>query len=130
MPFTNISLFYDDLRKNLKVIFLQDRILIIFFGIALVLNLLLYFGLYWQIQPSAEPVFLHYNIYFGIDLIGGWQEVYLMPIVGSFLLVINLILAYFFYHSEKIVSYLLLGISLLIEVLLLVGGVMVIMVNQ
>ena len=129
MILTKISVFANNLQRQLKIILLQDKILLILFLVSLLINLILYLVIYLGIKPSAELLVLHYSVYFGIDLIGQWYKLYLMPAVGSFLFLVNFSLALFFYKKEKIVSYLLTGATVLIEAFLVVGGVLLIWVN-
>ncbi len=54
----------------------------------------------WKIRPSDLPVYLHYNIYFGVDLIGNWYQLYLYPAGGLLVIVINYLLMFFLYRRE------------------------------
>ncbi len=129
MPMSKISIAWNNLQQQVRVIFIQDKILIILFLLSLFLNLALYLAIYWLIKPSLDSLILHYTVYFGIDLIGQWYKLYLMPIVGSFLFLVNFPLALFFYKKEKVASYLLTSVTFLIELFLAVGGGLLIWVN-
>lgn len=129
MLLAKINIGLHNLRQKTKVIFLQDKIVIILFLVGLLLNLALYLAINLGIKPATEPIILHYSVYFGIDFIGHWQQLYLMPAVGTFLWLVNFILALFFYQQEKITSYLLSGVILLIELFLLIGGGLLIWIN-
>ena len=48
------------------------------------------------------------------------QEIYILPIIGLFILLINLFLAYKVFKQEKFLSYLFLGIGIFIQIMLLV----------
>ena len=104
---------------------------VIFF--ALVLSLLanggIWLALYFTVVPTDLPIILHYNIYFGIDVIGNWKSVYFMPILALILLFANLVLSRFFYYKEKPISYLFAGTALLVQLLMAVGVISVIIIN-
>jgi len=127
---SKISVWWSDAKRDWKVIFIQDKVLIILLVLSFVLNLLLYLAIYWFIKPTVDPITLHYSVYFGIDLIDNWYKIYLMPVVGSFLFLVNGSLAWFFYRNQKLVSYFLIGAIFLIEVLLDVAGTFLILINR
>lgn len=129
MVLAKFNVWSSNLRSQLKVVWLQDKILIVLFLVSLFLNVVLYSWIAWKIKPVADPLVLHYSVYFGIDLIGQWYELYLMPIVGSFILLINFILFLAFYKKQVMAGYLLAGAALLVEIFLLIGGYLMIMVN-
>jgi hypothetical protein len=75
-------------------------------------------------------VILHYNVYFGVDMLGGWKLVFVMPAVGLVLYLINAFLAdYFYRNKERIASYVLLLAALMVQLSLIVASAAVIMIN-
>ncbi|HEX9664233.1 MAG TPA: hypothetical protein VGA49_00225 [Patescibacteria group bacterium] len=85
--------------------------------------------IFLKISPTSEPITLHYNIYFGIDLIGAWYKVYFLPLFGLIVIVVNFVLAYFLHKQEKILSYFLVAAASLAQLILLVAGVIVVLLN-
>jgi len=82
------------------------------------------------IKPIDFPIILHYNVYFGVDMLGNWKEVFLLPFIGIILFLINTFLSIHFYRrKERIASYLLLMASLMIQLSLLVASISVIIIN-
>ena len=82
------------------------------------------------IQPVDLPIIIHYNVYFGVDMLGDWKNLFLMPAIGLFLFLVNLSLSVYFYQrKERIASYLLLIATLMIQLSLLVASVSVIIIN-
>jgi hypothetical protein len=82
------------------------------------------------IKPVDLPLILHYNVYFGVDIMGSWKRVYLLPAIGFFLLIINLLLSLLFFNNkERIAAYLLLLATFLIQLSLLVAATSVIIIN-
>ena len=67
-------------------------------------GILLYF-----IQSRETPIILHYNVYFGVDLLGAWWQAYLLQGVATLLFVCHVVLSRFFYqHNDRFASYILL----------------------
>lgn len=68
------------------------------------------------ISSDQLAVILHYNVYFGVDLIGDGVQAYLLPAAGLTLGAVNVGLARWFYrYRERIGAYLLLLGVLMIE---------------
>ena len=82
---------------------------------------------------------LHYNIYLGIDRFGLWYEVFILPVIGIVILVLNLSLAASFSEgehrvfrlgkSEPVLSRLLLWLTPVIELVLFFGVVFTLLLN-
>lgn len=61
------------------------------------------------IRPREAPIVLHYNVYFGVDLLGAWWQAYLLPVGGILILLAHILLARFFYRQkDRIAAYLIL----------------------
>lgn len=48
--------------------------------------------LYWSIRSREETVILRYNAYLGIDLLGVWWQLFLIPAVSYFFILVNCLL--------------------------------------
>ena len=82
------------------------------------------------VKPVDFPIILHYNVYFGVDLVGGYRQVYVLPLIGFVLFLINSTLSLYFYgQKERIASYILLMAVLMIQLSLIVASVSVILIN-
>ena len=82
------------------------------------------------IRPVDFPIILHYNVYFGVDILGNWWEVYLLPGVGTFFWIINVILSYSFYRlKERIAAYLFLLGAFVIQIGLMIAIGSIIKIN-
>jgi len=82
------------------------------------------------IKPIDFPIILHYNVYFGVDMLGSWKQVYFLPALGLLLLIINLFLSFYFYKKkDRIASYILMIAALMIQLSLLVASASVIIIN-
>ena len=105
--------------------FFQNKKIILFLGLGLLINLIVWIFLFLKIKPQSEPVYLHYNIYFGVDLIGEWYKIFLMPFIGLVIYFINLYLSYIIYKREKIISYIIIGITIFLECVILVASLLI-----
>lgn len=111
----------------------KDRFFQIVFSLSLLINLALWVFLYFKFYPlkdAGDLLPLHYNIYFGIDFVGKWYKIFVMPLLGIFFILVNFILADIIYLRDRIVSYFLLGASAFIQILLLLASYMIVVINQ
>jgi hypothetical protein len=121
------------MSKIFTTLIFKNKFCQITFGLSLVINLIIWLSLYYHffpLQHFGESVPLRFNIYFGINLIGKWYEVFVMPIIGLFFIAINFILADVIYLRDKIVSYFLLGTSVFTQILLGLAAYMIVLINQ
>lgn len=95
--------------------------------VAVFLQIFMWWYLIANIHPTSEQFFLHYNIIFGIDLLGSWWRIFYLPAGGLLLLLVNLVASWLIYGSEKLLSRVLaittafLHIGLLLALWLIVG---------
>jgi hypothetical protein len=93
-------------------------------------NLVNWISLVLFINKTQGNIILHYNVYFGVDNFGNWQQVFWMPAIGLGLFLINLYLAFFFHSNKEVIaSYILLIASLMIQLSLIIGAISVILIN-
>lgn len=75
-----------------------------------------------QVQPSSDVVPLHYNIYFGIDLLGPWWYVLLFPAVGTVTCVANAFLAALLMRRDTVAAHFVAIANPAIQLFLLLGS--------
>jgi hypothetical protein len=96
---------------------------------------ILFNGVIWAVlkffsHPEGSSIILHYNVYFGVDSIGAPQEVFMLPIIGLIVFLVNVVLAFYFYaKKERIASYVLLLSALMVQLSLLISAIGVIIIN-
>ncbi|MBN1325716.1 hypothetical protein JW977_01910, partial [Candidatus Falkowbacteria bacterium] len=91
-------------------------------------------ALYFKLHPfsyttEAGQIYLHYNLYFGIDNIGYWYEALVIPLLGLFIIIFNNGLAYYFYIQDKVLSYSLVFFQTLLQIILFSSAIFVILLN-
>ena len=99
-------------------------------GAAALLNLASWVWALWHIRPHSEPIFLHYNILFGVDYIGEWWRFFGLPAVGLAILLINFFTGWVLFPKDKFSSLLLNAISAICQVFLLITTVLLVSLNS
>lgn len=127
MLFYNISKFFEHPYR-------EDIIVKINFIASIVINLIIWLVLYFKLHPfsyttEAGQIYLHYNLYFGIDNIGYWYEALVIPLLGLFIIIFNNALAYYFYIQDKVISYGLVFSQTILQITLFAAGIFVILLN-
>ncbi len=111
----------------------KDKFFRIVFSLSILLNLILWIVLYlifWPFRETKDILPLHYNIYFGIDFVGDWYKIFVVPAAGIFFVIINFLVADIVYLRDKVVSYFLVGAGLFIQIILGLAALTIISINQ
>lgn len=93
--------------------------LLVFLGVAIPLF----------VQPSSRLFILHYTIPFGVDLVGPWYNLYFLPAVGGSIFILNIILSFFLYQSQRMLSLFFSIVSPIVQAILLSALYLVIKQN-
>ena len=72
--------------------------------LAFCLLLISIFAIPLFVHPSSRLFILHYTIPFGVDLVGPWYNLYIIPVIGASVFFVNLIIAYFVYQQQRMVG--------------------------
>jgi len=102
---------------------------LIMLSLSLFLNLAVWIWLLWQIKPIAEPIFLHYNILFGVDLVGPWWKVLYLPIIGCVILLVNAILGWLLFGRDKFIAQFLNAVTVLCQMFLFIAAALLVFLN-
>jgi len=110
--------------------YFRNPIVLWLLALSLLINIISIVILAIFVKPVDFPIILHYNVYFGVDVLDGWEKVYLMPAIGIFLLLVNTFLGlYFFNCKERIAGHILMIANLMIQLSLLVASISIILIN-
>jgi hypothetical protein len=103
--------------KDKFKIFFSKRPIYWLMVLTLSANFYLWYLIYNFVDFGKDFHVLHYNIYFGIDLIDSPQRLLAIPFLGIGILLINLVLSYIFYIIKKefTIPYFLLTASLFVN---------------
>lgn len=99
------------------------------FGVSLIINLLLWGALAYLFQPQEEPIFLHYNIFFGIDLIGPWWKIFYIPLSGFIILLINTSLSAASFKEDRALSFTVMSATIFFELFLFLTSFLIVLIN-
>ena len=101
----------------------NDRYNLIMLANSIFFNLLIWIYLYIKIKPFVGHIPLHYNIYSGVDEIGDWRKIYIVPALGLGLIVINFVVYYFLIknNSYKFIASFLTTFSFVVQIILAVA---------
>lgn len=107
-------------------LFLWTRILSL---VLIALSLLL---IVWKIMPlraDHDVIALHYNAVFGVDLLGSWYQVFLLPLIGLGIFIANTLFARQLWEKEYLLSCLFAVTTIIAEVLLCIAVVFITLLN-
>ncbi len=110
--------------------FFENMIVQILF-VAAFLPTLVSFGLLsYFVRPTGNIIVLHYNVYFGVDLLGVWWQAYALPFLGLLLSLGHFFLARRFYRrGERIAAYLMLLAAGMLALGILIGSASIAFIN-
>jgi hypothetical protein len=110
--------------------FFKNPIVFWLLVLSLLANLVDWGALFFFIKPVDQTIILHYNVYFGVDLVGNWKQAFALPSIGLVILLMNLVLAAFFWdRGERIASHILMIASLMAQLSLLIAASSVVIIN-
>lgn len=98
-------------------------------GGSLAINALAWFLLWWKIPFTTSPVYLHYNIYFGIDLTGSWWQLFWLPASGLVIIIINGLMIFKLKKIPKVMQIIIMVATLVMQVMTLLSAVLVVLLN-
>ncbi len=82
-----------------------------------------------NIHPQEEPIFLHYNTLFGVDLVGEWWHIVFIPITGLFLFLINSFLGWCLFAKDRLAAYVLVGVAVFCQLFLFIASCLLVFLN-
>ena len=119
----------EELQNIIKNKFWRDKFSMFVLLTNIFFNISIWIFLIFRLEPSEYPVPLHFNIYFGIDVIDQWSQAFLIPGIGLVVIFLNLILSYLIFSKEKFVAHFLLSGSLFVQILLFLAGIGIVVIR-
>lgn len=105
--------------------FLKNKVVVWLFWFNLIVLVVDFFYIFLKLKGREDLIPLHYNIYFGVDLIGNKEQVFKLPLIGAIVFLVNYFLAGLIYRSEKFASYILIFASLAVAIVLSLAGMFI-----
>ncbi len=100
-----------------------------FFGVGLAMNIFVWLWLWLHIPQELEELFLHYNILFGVDLIGPAWQVYLVPLSGFMIILVNFLLGWALFKKDTFASFILNFVACLVQLFLVIDAFLLVLLN-
>lgn len=86
--------------------------------------------LFFLFPPTSDTVFLHYNILFGVDLVGQWTQLLRLPIIGLCILVVHTIVGWLSYQYDWFLATVFVSFAALSQIFLFLSMYMIIYINS
>ncbi len=124
----------NELQSKLKYFFSQEffhssLVQWVIIG-ALLVNIANWALIAFFIRPVDFPIILHYNVYFGVDVIGAWWQIYFLPLIGLVILSVNTVLGYLFYQQkERIAAHLLVLATFIVQISIAIAVASLLLIN-
>jgi len=81
------------------------------------------------IHPTADQIFLHYSVVFGVDLIGEWWKILSAPFGGFLIFLVNFGVSWYFFGVDKILARFLTIMAALLNLFLVIALYLVVGLN-
>lgn len=86
----------------------------------------------WRLVPLASDVpfiALHYNIYLGVDRFGALYQIFFIPILGLFFMILNVVIEGLYFRRLKTLSLFFAVSNSIVQFILLVAMTLIILIN-
>lgn len=81
------------------------------------------------VRPTTDQIFLHYNVVFGVDLIGDWWKILVAPLGGFVIFLVNFTLSWYCFSEDKILARFLTFVATILNLFLAVAFYLVVGLN-
>lgn len=108
----------------------HDQWVIASVSISLMLILAIFGLLIFNIKISDQPYILHYKAIGGIDMFGSWWEIYSLGFVALLIFVFHLFLVKIFWSRIRSLSYFLLFVTPILEIIIVIATIAIININR
>lgn len=123
-----IDIFIKNIKENLKSHlpkifeqpFFSDFTNRVILGVSGILFLSTWLLALFRFQPSDFLVPIRYSSFFGVTQLGNWYDLYAVPLVMTFCIILNLLLGRTIYQRDKMISYIFVGSTAFISAISLV----------
>jgi len=110
-------------------IIFKDRILLISTAFCLVFLVAGFFVVYLNIGELTSPLILNFDETLGQDFFGNVQSLWFLWITGLVVVLANIFLGHFLFYRERMLSYLIFGITALFSLFHLISVIRVVSIN-
>lgn len=93
-----------EIKRALRVIY-KDKLVLMLTIVSILLILATWLVCLFRKIDFSERSVLHTNIYVGIDVIGRWRWLFILPGIALFVSLINFVLAIYFWTKQRLWTY-------------------------
>jgi len=98
--------------------YLENRFVLVSLCIAIFLNIVLWIVVFSKFGLSRDTIPLHFNVVYGIDLVGNSMRLYQLPAAGLLVFCVNLFLGKILFGFNKLFAYFLVVAAVAVQLLL------------
>lgn len=110
--------------------YINTRYFLFLWPISLLVNIITFLIIRYKLEGNSEnSVALKYNIISGVEWFGQGKNLYLIPVVGFFILLINYVLFNSLKNTEAFLATLTIFAALIVQIILLSGILFLMQVN-
>ena len=92
---------------HLLKVYIKDRWVLAPLFLSALAQCFIWYYLVAVAKHTSDQYFLHYNIIFGVDLVGSWGKIFLLPIGGLVIVLFNSIISILIFNQDKLLARLL-----------------------
>ncbi len=100
---------------------LKNKTFCLVWALGFLLLIIAFFVAYLNLFSLEIPLVIHFDAYRGIDFLGSLSAIFYILIFAFFINILNIILAETIFNRERILSYLMLFITLFLDFTVLVA---------
>jgi len=120
-----ITWFHEQVKEFIKLLPVK-----IYLVSLIILNLCSWFFAYYLVsQANKGIIILHYNVIFGVDLVGEAVGIYFFPFFSSLIILINSLLALCIFKKHRLSYRIFLAVTVVINVLSILALYSVYLIN-
>ena len=121
---------YLSIRALLKRKFINDKLnlFLLLFSFGVNIAIWIYLRIYLLLDPFN--IVLHYRVYQGATIINTPKHAFYLPMIGLFIIIINILIALYFHKKDKYLAYLTLGTMAVAQLILLASSVSLVLAND
>jgi len=94
------------------------------------LNIGLFLFFWFFIKQNNIPIVLHYNVDWGVDYLGEVKSIFVLPIMGIIIILLNGFLALEFWKKNRALSYFFTAVAFLVQFFIIIGGIALYLINK
>lgn len=91
----------------------------------LVLNIGQWVYCVFKVKPQENPIPLHYTTTFGIDRIGPWYSAFMLPLSGTIMFLVNIVLVSITIEHQRVTARMITALSVLIQASLFAAAILI-----